>query len=150
MASAEETTKLTSNQEQPKHLLMENTLGGTGSDFGSDFCRESCLKNAFTAPTTPSSFFIALASSRARSFTCMTFMQIMMVIIFCRNAPNKGCQNSTIIRMLCNYNIKKGTNYTYFSCHLVELHLHSSIFKNIHSCVIFFHRKDGCSSKTFE
>jgi len=60
-------------QGQPKHLLKEKILDGSvdGSDSGSGsgFFRGRCLKNAFTAPSTPSSFSMSLASSTARSFT---------------------------------------------------------------------------------
>uniref|UniRef100_A0A2P2KYJ6 Sterol 3-beta-glucosyltransferase UGT80A2-like n=1 Tax=Rhizophora mucronata TaxID=61149 RepID=A0A2P2KYJ6_RHIMU len=52
-------------QEQPKHLLKEKRLDGSGNGMGSGFLQGRCLKKAFTAPVTPSSFFIALASSTA-------------------------------------------------------------------------------------
>lgn len=59
-------------QAQPKHLLKEKKLDvtGSGSGSGSGFLKGRCLKKAFTAPVTPSSFSMAFASSTARSFTC--------------------------------------------------------------------------------
>ena len=60
---------LDSNQEQPKHLLKEKKLDGCGSASASGFFWGSCLKNAFTAPATPSSLSMALARSIARFFT---------------------------------------------------------------------------------
>lgn len=58
-------------QEHPKHLLIDRKLevdrSVSGSGFRQGIC--SCFKKAFTAPVTPSSFSIALASSTARSFT---------------------------------------------------------------------------------
>ena len=56
-------------QAQPKHLLKEKKLDVTGSGSGSGFLKGRCLKKAFTAPVTPSSFSMAFASSTARSFT---------------------------------------------------------------------------------
>lgn len=61
--------QLALDQEQPKHLLKEKILDEEGSISVSGFFWGSCLKNAFTAPVTPSSFSMALASSIAWSFT---------------------------------------------------------------------------------
>jgi len=62
--------QLALDQEKPKHLaIYEKQLDEDGSVLGSGLFLGSCLKNAFTAPVTPSSFSIALASSIACSFT---------------------------------------------------------------------------------
>jgi len=58
------------HQKQPNNFLTgpgDRGAGGGGSV--SDFLGK-CLKNAFTAPFTPSSDSMALANSMARSFTC--------------------------------------------------------------------------------
>lgn len=62
-------------QEQPKHLRMERKFDGVVSGSGSSFLHGRCLKNAFTAPVTPSSFSMAFASLTARSLTCKKSIQ---------------------------------------------------------------------------
>lgn len=73
---------LSLNQEQPKHLLIEKILDGIDSGSGSGIFRGSCLKNALTAPVTPSSFSMALASSIARSLTWDCIKKLNEIVIF--------------------------------------------------------------------
>ena len=79
-----EPTTQSNVQKQPKHFLINKRFDFWGSGSGSSFLRESCLKNALTAPSTPSSFSRTFASKTARSFTC----QVTLLIILCKNQPN--------------------------------------------------------------